>query len=314
MLPRPRRPRRGAPRAAVAGPGRRQRTAGAGVPAPKGTPWARSPSPPPPPVAPRVSVPGPPHSAAGGPREGGGGCAGDGARDRPPRPAGADHGRDCGGGACAQLLVSLRLAFRLRLRLLAAGAAAAARTSEPHRLKMAARRLPLLPPGAGSDDTAASRSPANQRGRGSRPATVARRDLVLPRAPGAALGREGLAGPTGPGGRQVPSVQSTRAPPKEPAKCHHWVGIYGVDRGPALWESCPGPCGPEPSPGSDDKAGAAGRCRAPASSTLTREWRTQSPFLPLAPSSRAGLGIRMAAGASCSAGARCLEEGGPRPS
>lgn len=218
MLPRPRRPRRGAPRAAVAGPGRRQRTAGAGVPAPKGTPWARSPSPPPPPVAPRVSVPGPPHSAAGGPREGGGGCAGGGARDRPPRPAGADHGRDCGGGACAQLLVSLRLAFRLRLRLLAAGAAAAARTSEPHRLKMAARRLPLLPPGAGSDDTAASRSPANQRGRGSRPATVARRDLVLPQAPGAALGREGLAGPTGPGGRQVPSVQSTRAPPKEPAK------------------------------------------------------------------------------------------------
>lgn len=219
MPPRPRRPRRGAPRAAVAGPGRRQRTAGAGVPAPEGTPWARSPSPPPPSVAPRVSAPGPPHSAAGGPRgEGGGGCAGGGARDRPPRSAGADHGRDCGGGACAQLLVSLRLAFRLSLRLLAAGAAAAPRTSEPHGPKMAARRLPLLPPGAGSDDTAASRGSANQRGRGSRPATVARRDLVLPRAQGAAVGREGLAGPAGPGGRQAPRVQGTRAPPKEPAK------------------------------------------------------------------------------------------------
>lgn len=37
-------------------------------------------------------------------------------------------------------------------------------TFEPHGPKMAASRLPLLPPDAGSDDTAASRSSANQRG------------------------------------------------------------------------------------------------------------------------------------------------------
>lgn len=47
MLPRPRRPRRGAPRAAVAGPGRRRRRAAgrpAGAPAPQGAPRSRTPS------------------------------------------------------------------------------------------------------------------------------------------------------------------------------------------------------------------------------------------------------------------------------
>lgn len=81
-------------------------------------------------------------------------------QDRSPRAAGADHGWGCGGGAYTRLFFSLRLAFRLSLRPVATDTAAPS-TSEPHGPKMAAPRLPLLPPDAGSDGTAASRSPAN---------------------------------------------------------------------------------------------------------------------------------------------------------
>lgn len=52
-------------------------------------------------------------------------------RDRSPRAAGADHGGDCGSGACAWLLFSLRLDFRLSLRPVAADTAAPG-TFEPY--------------------------------------------------------------------------------------------------------------------------------------------------------------------------------------
>lgn len=89
-------------------------------------------------------------------------------RDRSPQAAGADHGGDCGSGACAWLLFSLRLYFRLSLRPVPADTAAPG-TFEPHGPKMAASRLPLLPPDAGNDDTAASRVRPISAARGSRP-------------------------------------------------------------------------------------------------------------------------------------------------
>lgn len=65
-------------------------------------------------AAPRSSAPGARHSAAGSPfrGSGAGGWSGDEAQDRPPRPAGADHGGGRGRGAHARLLSLLPLASR----------------------------------------------------------------------------------------------------------------------------------------------------------------------------------------------------------
>lgn len=68
------------------------------------------------------------------PPERGRGCTEGAVRARPLRAAGADRGGSCGGGACARLLLSLRLVFCLGLHPVAA--AAAPGTSEPRRRRI----------------------------------------------------------------------------------------------------------------------------------------------------------------------------------
>lgn len=130
---------------------------------------------------------------------------------------------------------------RLSLHPVAA-AAAAPGTSEPHGPKMAAPRLPLLPPAAGSDGTASRRSP-NQRGR-RKPARLlllgATRSWPGWRRRRPERGRGGGSPwvAVGRGGRCRRPGRSRRSALGGGLERDRWGGLYGVGGTPAVCRGC----------------------------------------------------------------------------